>query len=63
VYHGAFSDRLRDRSAETVIEANHRFQLSPWLHVTPDLQYVSRPDGRSDIDDAAVLGGEVGIDF
>jgi porin len=63
VYHGAFSDRLQDRSAETVVEANHRFQLAPWLHVTPDLQYVIRPDGRSDIDDAAVLGGEIGIDF
>ena len=63
VYYGAFSDRLRDQSAETVIEANHRFQLAPWLYVTPDFQYVIRPDGRSDIDDAAVLGGEIGIDF
>jgi porin len=63
VYYGAFSDRLEDQSAETVVEANHRFQLAPWLYVTPDFQYVIRPDGRSDIDDAAVLGGEIGIDF
>jgi porin len=63
VYHGAFSDRLQDQSAETVIEANHRFQLAPWLYVTPDFQYVIQPDGRSDIDNAAVLGGEIGIDF
>jgi porin len=63
VYYGAFSDRLQDQSAETVVEANHRFQLAPWLYLTPDFQYVIRPDGRSDIDDAAVLGGEIGIDF
>ena len=63
VYYGGFSDRLQDRSAETVVEANHRFQLAPWLYLTPDFQYVIRPNGQSDIDDAAVLGGEIGIDF
>jgi porin len=63
VYYGAFSDRLQDQRAETVVEANHRFQLAPWLYVTPDFQYVIRPGGRGDIDDAAVLGGEIGIDF
>jgi porin len=63
VYYGAFSDRPQDQSAETVVEPNHRFQLAPWLYVTPDFQYVTRPDGQSAIDDAAVLGGEIGIDF
>jgi porin len=63
VYHGRFSDKLQDQNAETVVEANHRFQLAPWLYVTPDFQYVIRPDGRSDIDDAAVFGGEISIDF
>jgi porin len=63
VYHGRFSDRLDNRNAETVVEANHRFQLAPWLYVTPDFQYVMRPNGQSDIDDAAVFGGEIGIDF
>jgi porin len=63
VYYGKLSDQLQDRSAETVIEANHRFQLAPWLYATPDFQYVIRPNGQSDIDDAVVLGGEIGIDF
>jgi porin len=63
VYYGKFSDRLQDQNAETVVEANHRFQLAPWLYVTPDFQYVIRPNGQSDIDDAAVLGGEIGIAF
>ncbi|HEX5080239.1 MAG TPA: carbohydrate porin [Geminicoccaceae bacterium] len=63
VYHGRFSDELEGQNAETVIEANHRFQLTPWLYMTPDFQYVIRPDGRSDIDDAVVFGGEIGIAF
>ena len=63
VYYGKFSDRLQDQSAETVIEANYRLQLAPWLYVTPDFQYVFRPNGSDDIDDAAVVGGEIGIVF
>lgn len=63
VYYGAFSDKLEDQTFETVVEVNHRFQLAPWLYATPDFQYVIRPDGSDDIDDAAVLGGEIGIDF
>jgi porin len=63
VYYGKFSDKLADQNAETVIEANHRFQLAPWLYLTPDFQYVIRPNGQGDIDDAAVLGGEIGIEF
>ena len=46
-----------------MVEANHRFQLTPWLYVTPDFQYVIRPNGQSDIDDAAVFGGELSIAF
>ena len=41
----------------------HRLQLAPWLYATPDFQYVIRPDGDSDIDNAAVFGAEIGIDF
>jgi porin len=63
VYYGRFSDKLEDQNAETVIEANHRLQLAPWLYVTPDFQYIFRPNGQSDIDDAAVFGGEIGIEF
>jgi porin len=63
VYYGRLSDKLADQNAETVIEANHRFQLAPWLYVTPDFQYIIRPNGQSDIDDAAVFGGEIGLEF
>jgi porin len=63
VYYGRFSDDLPDQSFETVLELNHRFQLAPWLHVSPDLQYVFRPNGSDDEPDAAVVGAEVGLDF
>lgn len=63
VYHGRFSRDIDGRGAETVIEVNYTLQLTPWFHVTPDIQYVINPAGRSDIDNAAVFGGEIGIVF
>jgi porin len=63
VYYGRFSDDLPDQSFEGVLEVNHHLQLAPWLYVTPDFQYVFRPNGESDIDDAAVFGGEISVDF
>jgi porin len=63
VYYGRFSDDLRDQSFETVLEVNHRLQLAPWLYVTPDFQYIFRPNGSDDESDAAVVGAEIRIDF
>lgn len=63
VYYGQFSDDLPDQRFETVVEVNHRFRLTPWLYVMPDFQYVFRPDGTDETDDAAVFGTEIGIDF
>jgi porin len=63
VYYGKLSDDLPDQSFETVLEVNHRFQLAPWLYVTPDFQYVFRPNGSDEEPDAAVFGAEIGIDF
>lgn len=63
VYYGKFSDKLQDQNGETVIEVDYLVQVAPWLYVMPDFQYVIRPNGDSDIDNAAVLGAEIGIDF
>ena len=63
VYYGRFSDDLPDQSFETVLEVNHRFQVAPWLYVTPDFQYVFRPSGSDEEPNAAVVGAEIGIDF
>jgi porin len=62
-YYGRFSDDLSDRRFETVVGLNHRFQVAPWLYVTPDLQYVIRPGGSDQEPDALVIGAEIGVDF
>ena len=60
---GKFSDKLEGQGTETVLEVNHRFQLGPWFYITPDIQYVIRPSGSNDIDDALVIGFEVSTNF
>jgi porin len=62
-YYGKFSDKLEDQNGETVIEVDYLAQVAPWLYVMPDFQYVIRPNGDSSIDNAAVFGAEIGIDF
>jgi carbohydrate-selective porin OprB len=42
---------------------NHQIQITPAIYVRPDLQYVIKPNGFSDIDDALVIGFEAGITF
>ncbi|MEM7222462.1 MAG: carbohydrate porin [Pseudomonadota bacterium] len=63
LYYGLFSDDLPDQSYELVLELNHRLQLAPWFYITPDFQYVFNPGGTGEIDDAAVFGIEISIDF
>jgi len=62
IYYGAFSDDLPGQNAETVLEINHRFQVSPSTYITPDFQYIFNPNGGG-IPDAAVFGFEASIDF
>ena len=64
--YGHFSDDLEgttsyDQSYEVLLELNYQFQLAPWIMVKPDLQYVINPEGRSDIDDALVIGFAFGF--
>ena len=48
---------------ETVVELAHRIQLSKFAYIQPDIQFVSRPGGTGRIDDAVVIGAQVGISF
>jgi len=41
---------------EITIEWTYRVELTPWLAVQPDAQYVINPGGLSDLEDAFVLG-------
>ena len=67
-----FSSDLRDaqraaglegQTAETGIELNHQFQFTPYFYLRPDVQYIVRPNGLSSIDNALVVGCEVGLTF
>ncbi len=61
--YGLFSDDLPGQDGETLLELNYRAQIAPWIYVQPDMQVIIDPDGRSDIDDALVLGFAFGVSF
>lgn len=63
VIYGHFNDKLIGQDAETVLELNHRFQVSPWCYITPDIQYIIKPNGQDNIDNALVLGAEASVNF
>jgi porin len=63
VYHGKLSNDVEDTSSETVLELNYTFWATPWLGLTPDLQYVFNPGGGSSTNDAAVFGGQIMVNF
>ena len=71
-YSGWFGHNLRDaqrgaglpsQTNETNIELNHQWRFNPWLYARPNIQYVIRPNGYSHIDNALVLGLELGLTF
>lgn len=41
---------------ETAFELFHKFQVTPFLKITPDLQWIRSPSGDPTIDDAFVGG-------
>ncbi len=69
---GFVRDRLRDaqraagqavQDAETIIEWNYHIQITPFLYLRPDMQYVIKPNGFNEIDDSFVIGFELGVRF
>ncbi len=60
---GKFSNVLKDQGTETVLELDHRLQMMSWFYLTPDIQYIVHPSGRTSIPNALVLGIEAGINF
>ncbi|MEZ6018101.1 MAG: carbohydrate porin [Planctomycetota bacterium] len=45
-----------DEDREVVLETFWRYQVTPWVALKPDLQYIASPGGDSSLDDAVVLG-------
>lgn len=59
-----FNDKVnRFAEAETGFEFYYSIQLTKWLAITPDIQYISSPGIGSDVDDAIVLGVRTRISF
>lgn len=70
--YGAISSVLRDAERasgeplqhfEMVLEWSYIVQVTPWLQVQPDVQYVISPGGTGDIPDALVLGAQFAVNF
>lgn len=70
--YGGFSDDYADEQTaagearsdyEMVLELGHRFELTPSTYIQPDIQYIVQPGGTGDIDNALVLGVQVGASF
>ena len=50
-------------SSERVVELFYNAQLTPWLHVTPDVQWVANPGGDRSVSNAWVAGLRVQMEF
>jgi porin len=62
-YYGKISDALPGVPGEKVIEADYTMWATPWLGVTPDLQYVFNPGGSGSSRNALVLGTQFQVLF
>jgi len=58
-----FSDALVGQTVETVLEAAYSFDVTTWLTITPDIQYIIRPSGMKSIDNALLAGVLVYLTF
>lgn len=49
--------------AEMVLEVTYQSQVTPWLTIQPDLQYIINPGGTRDLNNALVIGGQASVSF
>lgn len=71
VYGGVSSERRDAQRAdgeplqdfEMVLELSYVWQVTPWLQLQPDIQYVLKPGATGDIPDALVLGAQIAINI
>lgn len=49
--------------AEMVLEVTYQAQITPWLVIQPDIQYIINPGGTQDLNNAFVIGGRAAITF
>lgn len=63
-----FEDALRDTgrrydTRESVLELTYNLQLTGWLRLQPDVQYIINPGAGVPIPDAVVVGGRFAVTF
>ena len=63
IYRSSSAVTSHAQATETVLEINYQITFNRWLSITPDVQYVIRPNGSSAIRNAFVLGTQVAINF
>ncbi|MFM8657130.1 MAG: carbohydrate porin [Chthoniobacterales bacterium] len=51
------------RGLEMIFELSYEAQLSPWMSLQPDVQFVFQPGGSTAIPNALVLGLSLDVDF
>jgi carbohydrate-selective porin OprB len=52
-----------DRTYSAVLEGGYRFQINGWSYAQPFFQYILRPDGTRQVQNATILGFMVGAVF
>ncbi len=66
-YYNTLAQRSRDSSNQPnytiFLEWGYRVQLSPWAFVQPFAQYVIRPNGNGNVQNATILGLSTGVEF
>jgi porin len=62
-YYGKLSTSLPSGAGEKVGELDYTWWATPWLSLTPDLQYVLNPSGGSSSGNAVVVGAQCQILF
>jgi porin len=56
---GNFSNRAAatyPEDSETALEVYYNAQITPWLNISPSIQYISNPGGSGTASDAVVIG-------
>lgn len=48
---------------ELMLEFTQKIMITKWMFLQPDLQYIIRPGGTGDIDNALVIGSRFGVTF
>lgn len=46
---------------ELIFDFSHKIEITPWMFIQPDFQYIVNPSGLNNIDDAFVVGTRFGI--